>query len=293
MEADTWEAGSTRAVETPEELARDVLSRGPAALITDVDGTISRIVEDPDSAEVEPAVVDILEELHSHLALVALLSGRSISQLRRMVRSGDLVYVGNHGLEWSQAGRTYLAAEVEGWQGLVTAALRQLRRELTIPGVIVEDKGISGAVHYRRCSDPARARSVILAAAARAARVHGFEVSEGRKVVNIVPPVAVNKGTAVERLVRDHGLRGVVYLGDDMTDLDAFRSLRKMARGGRCRVFLVGVFGPASPDDLQLEADLVLPTVAEAVNFLRQMTHLVATVSEVVTPGNAKQRNGE
>lgn len=288
MEVDTREAGSTQAVETPEELARGALSCEPAALITDVDGTISHIAEDPNSAVVEPSVVDLLDDLGRRLALVALLSGRSVNQLRRLVSAKDLVYVGNHGLEWSRAGQTYLASGVEGYQGLTAAVLRQLRHELTIPGVIVEDKGVSGAIHFRRCSDPARARNAILAATAKAARVYGFEVSEGRKVVNIMPPVAVNKGTAVERLVRDHGLRGVVYLGDDSTDLDAFRSLRKMAKGDRCRVFLVGVCAQDSPDELGLEADLCVSTVAEVIAFLRKLAHLIASGEKAMIPGNAK-----
>ena len=145
-------------------------------------------------------------------------------------------------------------------------------------------------IHYRRCSDPAQARSAILAATIRAACTMGLEVAEGRKVVNILPPVPANKGTAVERLVWDHRLRSVVYLGDDWTDLDAFRSLRNMAKSNLCQILLVGVCAPDSPGELHMEADFCLSTVGEVVSFLREWTQLIVGGKHAGVRGGSKSR---
>ena len=103
--------------------AEGILSAGPTGLITDVDGTISRIVDDPDSAVVDPEAVELLGELGRRLALVALLSGRSVSQLRRLVGSEGLVYVGNHGLEWWQEGQKNVALGAAPYRGFTAAIL--------------------------------------------------------------------------------------------------------------------------------------------------------------------------
>ena len=257
--------------------AEEIISMDGSGLITDVDGTISQIVDDPANAVVDPRIAASLDELARQLSLLALLSGRSVHQLHQLVDIERLVYVGNHGLERWEAGQAKLVPGAEEYLAPVATVLRQLREELSIPGVFVEDKGITGTVHYRLCSDPARARSAILDAAARAAVSAKLRIAEGRKSVSILPAIPFNKGTAVEMLVRDYHLRGVIYLGDDSTDIDAFRSLRRLAGSQGCRTLLIGVCTPESPDELQTAVDFCVPGVEAVAGFLRECSRFMAS----------------
>lgn len=253
----------------------EVLSKERAGLITDVDGTISRISEFPGGAIVDPGVLQLLERLSRRLALVALVSGRSVAQVRQMVGIGDLVYVGNHGLEWWEHGRGAVAPEVEPHLGAIRATLGWLDRALTLPGMVVEDKRATGSIHYRLVLDQSSARTAILEAIARCPLARTLKVTEGRKVVNLLPPVVADKGTAVERLVKQHRLQGVVYLGDDVTDLDAFRALRALRASQGLETLAVGVCTSEGPASLASEADGCLEGVGAVTMLLREAESLL------------------
>ncbi|MHB0869000.1 MAG: trehalose-phosphatase [Chloroflexota bacterium] len=251
--------------------ARTLLSQRPAALVTDVDGTISPIVSRPEEARVQPGIVPLLRRLAGPLDLVAAISGRSIAQLRPMIDVEGMVYVGNHGLEWWDRGQATIAPEARPYLPALEATMMWLRERLELPGVLVEDKGATGSVHYRLSPDPAAARQTILQTVAQCPSARDLQVAEGRMVVNLRPPVPADKGTAVERLVRRWGLRGVLYLGDDLTDLDAFQALRSLRQSGECDALLVGVASPEAPPGLIEGADHLLSSVDAVESFLRDL----------------------
>jgi trehalose 6-phosphate phosphatase len=106
--------------------------------------------------------------------------------------------------------------------------LDDLQRTITLPGVVFEDKGPLVAVHYRQAADPATARLATLEAMARAPMAGRFARHEGKMFVELRPPVpSVHKGSVVRHLAAQHSLRSVLYLGDDVTDVDAFRALHQ------------------------------------------------------------------
>lgn len=251
--------------------ARALLSQRPAALVTDVDGTISPIASRPEEARVQPGIVHLLRRLAGRLDLVAAISGRSIGQLRPMIDIEGMVYVGNHGLEWWDQGQATVAPEARPYLPALEATMVWLGKRLELSGVLVEDKGATGSVHYRLSPDPAAVRRTILQTIAQCPSAHDLEVVEGRMVVNLRPPVPADKGTAVERLVRRWGLRGVLYLGDDLTDLDAFQALRSMRQSGECDALLVGVASPEAPPGLAEGADHLLNGVDAVESFLRDL----------------------
>jgi trehalose 6-phosphate phosphatase len=248
-----------------------VLSNASAGLITDVDGTISPIVERPEEAGIHPEARGLLRGLASHLPLVAAVSGRPIEHLVRVLDVEGMVYVGNHGLEWWEQGRSAPIPEAEPYLSAVSAALRDLGARLeSLPGVFVEDKGVTGAVHYRRAPDREAARRAVLEAIAQSPPAQGLQAAEGRMVVNILPPIKADKGTAVERLARRWQLRGALYLGDDVTDLDAFRALREMRAAGERLTLSVAVVSREAPAELEREADYTVGSVDEVIEFLRR-----------------------
>ncbi len=264
--------------------AQAVLSHRPAGLVTDFDGTISRIVDHPETATVDAVALDSLRRLVPCLDLVAAVSGRPPAQLLAMLPVQGMVYAGNHGLEWWEGGRSTVVPEAEPYLPAIASALQWLRGRLSAPGVLVEEKIASGSLHYRLSPDQVGARRAILQAIAECPQVSQLRVAEGRRVVNLLPPVRVDKGTTLERLVHKRRLQGVVYLGDDVTDLDAFRALRSLRDAGVCDVFLVAVASSEAPPDLLKVADHTLDGVDAVASLLREIANGLERSSRAGAP---------
>jgi trehalose 6-phosphate phosphatase len=251
----------------------DLLKNGRAGLVTDVDGTISSIVPRPEDAQVLPRARLALDGLRSLLAVTAVVSGRTAADARRMVGVDGLTYVGNHGLEiWrSEISGPQIAPEARPWVPRISAVLEDVARHVRLPGVLVEDKGASGSLHYRLTADPARARTELLAVLARRAVTSGLRIEEGRMVINLLPPLMVTKGSAVTWLVREHKLERLVYLGDDITDAHAFRALAGLRQTGNVQTLSIGVVGQETPPSVRQLADATLPTVTAVADLLCQV----------------------
>ena len=198
------------------------LSGTPLVLLLDIDGTISAIAPRPADATVLPIALDALRSLaRSDGVVVGLVSGRMADDVRRMVRVEPAWVIGNHGAEIvSPDGHETVEPSVAAFEEAVGAA----RRSLEASGVAVEDKRWTLTVHYR--ASGIEPRDIV----SRVAAEHGLVVVAGKKVLELRPPVTVNKGTAVVALA-DHvgGFRSgasILYAGDDATDEDAFVALR-------------------------------------------------------------------
>ena len=220
-----------------------------AALFLDVDGVLAPIVPRPEDARVPEETRAELHRLAARYPLVACISGRAGTDAERVVGVPELVYVGNHGLEASP--------EAPPWAARLRAFLRQ------IGWPRLEDKGVTAALHYRGLPDEDAARSRLEQIAA-AARKEGFRTRFGRKVLEILPPIDANKGTAVRALLAERGLDRALYAGDDTTDLDGFRALDGLELAVR-----VAVASAEGPKDLLAKADVVLASPAEVLAMLR------------------------
>jgi trehalose 6-phosphate phosphatase len=221
-----------------------------AALLLDVDGVLAPIVPRPEDAAVPPETRAELERLAGRYALVACVSGRAGADAARIVGVEGIRYVGSHGLE--------LDPEAERWRG----RLREFAATADWP---VEDKGLTVSFHYRGAPDEAAARAVLERVAERA-RATGLRARFGRKVLELVPPVDADKGTAVRALLAETGLRRALYAGDDTTDLDAFRALDGLELAVR-----VAVASEEGPPELERAADLVVDGPPGLVRLLRAL----------------------
>jgi trehalose 6-phosphate phosphatase len=228
-------------------LAALVANPTEAAIMLDVDGTLAPIVARPELARVPDETRAELRRLVARYALVACISGRTGEDARRIVRVDGPVYVGVHGLE--------LAPEAERWRG----PLHEFAESVDWP---VEDKGLAVVFHYREAEDEESALGVLRGVAARAEAL-GLQVQFGRKVLEVRPPVAADKGTAVRALLEQRGLRRALYAGDDTTDLDAFRGLDGLDVSVR-----VAVASPEGPPELREAADIVVESPAELAELL-------------------------
>jgi len=261
--------------------ALPVLRARPAALVSDIDGTLSPLAPTPEEAKVLPECRRALADLARVLHLVAVVSGRRVEEARRMVGLDQLTYIGNHGLEhWDSGGG--FRSKGEPYAAPMAEALRALQQELReLAGVRLEDKGTVISIHYRSSPQPAAARQAILQACKRVLPQDGLISAEGKMVIEVRPPLAIDKGAVVRELVREHGLRGIVYLGDDLTDLDAFRAVRELRQEGNLLGLTAGVGGAEAPDRLASLSDILLPGPRAASQFLR-------VLSQALSKGSAK-----
>jgi trehalose 6-phosphate phosphatase len=192
------------------------VARGGHLLALDFDGTLCPIVENPADARLSDATRRLLR-LVAVLYPCAVVSGRSRADLLPRVDGIPLVaVVGNHGAE---AG--YGPVDVSVRDVVAAWSARARERLSTVAGVEVEDKGLSLAIHYRRAPAREEARGAVHAVART---LGGARVFDGHEVVNVVPSGVHDKGAAIAALLARVGRRRALYLGDDTTDEDAFRS---------------------------------------------------------------------
>jgi trehalose 6-phosphate phosphatase len=196
----------------------------------DFDGTLVPIRADPASVELSRATRKLLGEL-AGLYPTVVISGRSMRDVERRLAGIPLRgIVGNHGLEPWRA-TDDLSATVEGWK-------QRLGNSLRLPGVELEDKTYSLAIHYRR----SRQKKLALATIVKALGALGeVRVIGGKQVVNVLPLGAPHKGVALERERDRLGCDTALYIGDDETDEDVFA----LERPGRLVTVRVGA-APAS-----------------------------------------------
>jgi trehalose 6-phosphate phosphatase len=232
-----------------------------AAILLDIDGTLAPIVEHAADAHVPEGTRQLLIELAKRYAVVACVSGRRASEARAMVSVGTISYLGSHGAELLRAGWTEpkLDPSVEDWVRRIhefgreadTADLRRRR-------VRLEDKGAIVAFHWRGAPDEEAARAAIDAIAARA-EAAGLRTHWGRKVLEVRPPVKLDKGAGIKAFLADTDVESALYVGDDATDLDAFRGLVELVEEGRlAHAVRVGVRSEEAPPEIASEADVVV-----------------------------------
>jgi trehalose 6-phosphate phosphatase len=250
---------------------RTVLARRPSGLFADIDGTLSPIAPTPEGAIVPDRIRAALATLAGRVDLLVAITGRGVDDARRLVGLDQIGYVGNHGLERWHEGRVVVHRRAEPYVPLVAGALRDLARAVPLAGLIFEDKGATASIHYRLAPDPAAARAALLRAIERSPSASGLRAVDGRLVLNLLPPLRLDKGYAVEELVREHDLRGVLFLGDDVTDLDAFRALRRLRAGQDIETLGVGVFSPEGPPELAELADVSVDGVDAVAALLEAL----------------------
>jgi trehalose 6-phosphate phosphatase len=266
---------SANLLEEAVAAATRVLQDRPSALISDIDGTLSPIVASPEEAVVLPESRRALYALATLLDLVVVISGRTAAEARRMVGLDDLLYVGNHGLErWDPVeGYRNEAAAFEGEMQELRATLeRELR---ATRDVRIEDKGVILSLHYRGASRPDEVRQQILELLDTLLAPSRFAIAEGKMVIEVRPPLALDKGTVVEGLVLESCLRGAVFLGDDVTDVDAVLALKRMRECGLASL-AIGVAGDGMPDALAAESDLLLPGPPAVAAFLEALARALS-----------------
>jgi trehalose 6-phosphate phosphatase len=242
----------------------------------------------PSAAYVSDVARAALQKLVSsgRFLVVALLSGRAALEACQLVNVPGTLCLGNHGMEIVLPGGN-VATPVEAvrpYPPVIAATLEALKTrlyelvnsasdkagEVDWPRkLLFEDKGVTASIHYRLCANPDFARQAILQVASELARQNSLKVSEGRMVVELRPPVQLNKGTALSYLQATYSLKGLIYLGDDITDVDGFLALKRLeGEQAGFRGLAIGVRSKELPPTVEASTDFLLDEVAGVEEFL-------------------------
>jgi trehalose 6-phosphate phosphatase len=245
----------------PEALVPLRSNPSRSAILLDIDGTLAPIVENAAAAQVPESTRQLLIRIARTYQVVACVSGRQASDARAMVAIGTITYLGSHGAELLRAGWTEAVVDpaLEDWARRIHEFAREAdTADVRRRRIRLEDKGPIVAFHWRGAPDEEAARAAIDAIAARA-EAAGLRTHWGRKVLEVRPPVKIDKGAGIATLLADVDLESAMYVGDDVTDLDAFRTLAQMVEDGRLeRAIRVGVRSDEGPSEITSEADIVV-----------------------------------
>lgn len=213
---------------------RNALPGHSLNLFLDYDGTLAPIRSKPSQAVLPPSAQTLLHQLsaqpHTNIIIV---TGRSLRDVRALVRVKGIDYIANHGFEMLMRGNRWVHPEAKRKQGRLAAILKRLKTETKLlKGIELEDKQFTLSIHYRNASTNAGRK--VRAALQQIIRdtSASFSITHGKKVLEIRPTRLWNKGYAVKKFLaasRTPSSATVIYIGDDTTDEDAFRMLRSSA----------------------------------------------------------------
>ncbi|MHB1723986.1 MAG: trehalose-phosphatase [Acidimicrobiales bacterium] len=273
-----------------------------SAVVTDFDGTMAPIIEDPAAARPLAGIVPVLSRLADLFEKVAVVSGRPVQFLVDALGSdvggspwpsipsdggpdlgaglGPIRLVGLYGLEWYADGQVIREPGVELWRSVIARAADRLATDAPA-GIVVEPKGLTVAVHWRRAPDQ---RQWVTSTVAAQAGEHGLSVHAGRCSLELRPPMDVDKGAVIRQLV--DGCTDACYLGDDLGDLPAFGALRQLRAEQAVQTTAIAVVDDESDPVVAAAADVVVDGPAGVLELLVWMANEAAGVDD--RPGDPR-----
>lgn len=238
------------------------------AIFLDFDGTLTPIVAHPDAAVLAPSTRAAVADLAAEMP-VAIISGRDRLDVEARVGIDDLVFAGSHGFDIRLGAEGGHAVPVgDDFSAILDAAEALLHKRLDgVAGALIERKRFSIAAHYRNVAEAEAAR-VADAVAEAVATIPGLRTKSGKKVFELQPAVDWDKGRAVLWLLRQQQLDrpeiAPLFIGDDVTDEDAFRALAGLG---------IGIV-VAEAGDRRSAADFRLANVDEVIALLQRLRSL-------------------
>jgi trehalose-phosphatase len=250
-----------------EELDRRLAERRPSVFL-DYDGTLTPIVDRPEEAIISESMRDAIRGLAERCPVI-IVSGRDRRVVQELMGVDDLIVAGSHGFDiWSPAGGAIEREMGAEFGGLLDEVKERLRADTSsIEGALVEPKKTSVAVHYRLVSEEERQGVKEIVDAVLAEHPDELKVTPGKMVYEIQPKIDWDKGKAVLYLLETLDLNREdvvpIYVGDDITDEDAFEALK-----GRGIGIFVGRADDPEVSGRTTSADYVLHTTQEVERFL-------------------------
>jgi trehalose 6-phosphate phosphatase len=257
-----------------QAFAADCRAAPHILFLSDYDGTLTPIVSRPEDAVLSPEIRDKLDTLAQKPTVsVGIITGRSLSEIKSIVAIEGIYYSGNHGLEIEGPGLNYISPLAETAGAIMKDLAGVFTKELAgIDGAIIQEKGLSLSVHYRlvKMEEESIVAETFRRVTAPLLDEGKIKVFAGKKVWEVKPPIDWHKGKAIEAIARE--IKALlkleslltIYLGDDVTDEDAFEVLHRPEGWS----IFVGGEKPSST------ADYYLNSTAEVEDFLARLIKL-------------------
>jgi trehalose-phosphatase len=256
-----------------------LLASGRLGVFSDIDGTLSPIVERPEDARVTARCRELLLRLMKKGVRVALITGRELKVARSMAQLDGVAYAASHGLEYYWVdGSIEMTVDAGPFRGIIDQ-LPAEAANLGALGVTIEVKGAGVAFHYRRATDEAAAVAEIERVIRQAEASRNFKRIEGRKVIELLPNVDASKGSAARRLAERLGVKSIICLGDDRTDIDMFNAVRAVGKQG-IEGRSVAVTSPEAVPELLEAADYAVDGVGGVEWLLGELADAVTKTDE-------------
>jgi len=205
----------------------------PVSLLLDYDGTLTPIRKTPAAAIIHPKVRSVLKAISKNKNIkVAIISGRSLRDIKKIVGIKKINYFGNHGFEFEDASSKRIAFVPLYYKKIIAEVKSILKNKISsIKGALLEDKGFTLSLHYRlvKAGDILKVKDILFKLYKEKHFNKNIRINHGKKVFEIKPRFAWNKGKAVSYLLsklKDRRRFLPIYIGDDTTDEDAFRALK-------------------------------------------------------------------
>jgi trehalose-phosphatase len=262
-----------RPIQEPWWVSIQAELKSPLALFLDFDGTLVPIAPRPEDSRLSSATRHLLNSLSCEVPVV-LVSGRALRDLREKVSLRQVTYVGNHGLEIVGRGFRYQMQNAGHWRQFLKVLAGRLQKGLRgLPGVFLENKGYTLSIHYRLANFSSRRKAQhwvrqLVNPVEGKGLVH---IGLGKAVWEIRPPVAWDKGHAVNWILKQSGFRErwPLYIGDDDTDQDAFRAIQSHG---------IGIWvGPAQK---KRSAHYTLASPSQVYEFLKWLSDQICREKE-------------
>ncbi|MFF0345082.1 trehalose-phosphatase [Kribbella sp. NPDC004875] len=251
-----------------------------AVISSDFDGVLSPLVEDPARSRPVEGALDALARLARSVDQVAIVTGRpalvvtELSGVTAHPGLGRLVVLGHYGLErWDAATGKVTSDDVPAGVATARDRLPGLLSEVGVPDAFVEDKESSLAVHTRRLEDPAGALELLRGPLTTLAAETELRLEPGNLVLELRPP-GIDKGVALRRLLESTGARSILYAGDDLGDLAAFRAIQEQRAAGLRAVLLATRSSNAT--ELIEAADIVVDDPSGVVTVLTALSDAIS-----------------
>ena len=253
----------------------------------DFDGVLSPIVDDPTQASIHPDGPEVLVELADQVRGIAVITGRPARQAIALgsldevgvtiaERGHELFLLGQYGNErWSSGTRRVVSPRPPRGLGSFMSELPQMLRRHDAADAFVEEKGLAVAVHTRRLPDPRAAYDRLLPVLTDAASRFGLGVEPGRLVIEVRAP-GMHKGQALRTIHDELGAHGVIFAGDDLGDIEAFRAVGELRDGGAPALLICS--GSEEQKALVDLSDIVVDGPAGVLALLRQFARDAAAV---------------
>ncbi|RJQ30925.1 MAG: trehalose-phosphatase [Actinobacteria bacterium] len=240
-----------------------------SGIFCDFDGTLTRIAPSPSLVQIDSLTIETLKHLIAKYKVVCIVSGRPVNNLKGFINIPGLVLIGNHGAEILESNQLVILSKARKASAKIKIAKRELEK-IVNKGINLDYKVYSLAIHYRQAQNEDQAKQIILEAL-KNLDLSDLVLNQGRKVFDLKPQ-GINKGVAVKKLIKKHHLKKCLYIGDDTTDLDAFRKIKSLRGKGIIKGYIIGKLSSeeVSPQ-IAKESDFQVETVEEVEEVLCQL----------------------